>query len=470
MRKTIILSCALSMTLGAYAEDTPQVSDSATVIQVQKEVDVLRPIEPTYLKGALVSSPWSGNWFIQVAGGTNAFLGTPLGCNDLFGRMKPSFNVAIGKWFTPSIGGRLDYGGVRFNDSNNDSQKYQYLRADLMWNVLGNRTREDVYSQPRWSLIPYAGVGMLHNDDNGHKPFAISFGVQAQYHLSKRVAITAEVGDMFTMQDFDGYGEAHKFGDHMLSASLGLSVSIGKTGWKRAVDARPYISQNEWLYDYATSMRDKNERLRSQHEQDYLAMEQMRKILAIEGILDKYEHLFDNDASSLENRGYPKNDYSGLNSLRARMKNRHKDGQPIRVVESVDCSDKCGNDSTTLAANYLALIESGDICLGALIYFFFELGTTKLVNNSQLVNLDEVARIAKKYGLSVRVVGAADSATGTTTINNGLSRSRADFIASELTKRGIETGNINATSDGGIDEYSPNEANRHTRIMLYYKQ
>ena len=41
------------------------------------------------------------------------------------------------------------------------------------------------------------------------------------------------------MQDFDGYGKAHRLGDHLLSASLGLSVRIGKTGWKRVIDARP---------------------------------------------------------------------------------------------------------------------------------------------------------------------------------------------------------------------------------------
>lgn len=469
MRNIIMLFFALTMTLGAYAEDKPETGDSATIVHIREGADMLHPIEQTYLKGALVASPWSSNWFIQVAGGADAFLGTPLGCNDLFGRMKPTFNVALGKWFTPYIGGRLEYGGVRFNDYANDSRKYQYYRADLLWNVLGNRAWENAHSRPRWNLIPYVGIGLLHNKDNGHKPLAISFGVQAQYHLSKRMAITGEVGDMLTMQDFDGYGQAHKFGDHLLSASLGLSISIGKIGWKRAVDARPYITQNEWLYDYATSMRGQNERLKSRHEQERLAMEQMRKILAIEGVLDRYGHLFDDDADSLENKGYPKNDYSGLNSLRARMKNRHKDGHPIKVVESADCSAECGNDTIALPENYLTLMEQGDICLGVPIYFFFELGTAKLINNSQLVNLDEVARIARKYDLSVQVIGAADRATGTTVINEHLSKSRADFIAEELIKRGIGNGNIHVESNGGIDTFAPNEANRHTRIMLYYK-
>lgn len=114
-----------------------------------------------------------------------------------------------------------------------------------------------------------------------------------------------------------------------------------------------------------------------------------------------------------------------------------------------------------------SLIHSGKACIGAPIYFFFELGTDRLLNKSQLVNLDEVARIAKKYGLKVKVIGAADSATGSETINDNLSRSRARFIAEELMKRGMESGTISQIFDGGIDDYSPNEANRHTRILLY---
>ena len=86
-------------------------------------------------------------------------------------------------------------------------------------------------------------------------------------------------------------------------------------------------------------------------------------------------------------------------------------------------------DSTL--ADYAVRMQSGRECIGAPIFFFFELGTSHLTDTSQLVNLDELARVAKKYGLKVKVTGAADSATGTVGINNALSVSRADYIASE---------------------------------------
>ena len=66
---------------------------------------------------------------------------------------------------------------------------------------------------------------------------------------------------MLTARNFDGIGNSTKFGDNMISISAGLSFTIGKTGWKRAVDATPYIEQNLALQDYIAYMRDKNAHL-----------------------------------------------------------------------------------------------------------------------------------------------------------------------------------------------------------------
>lgn len=92
-----------------------------------------------------------------------------------------------------------------------------------------------------------------------------------------------------------------------------------------------------------------------------------------------------------------------------------------------------------------------------------------MTDASQLVNLDELARVAKKYGLHVKVTGAADSATGTVGINNILSVSRADYIAAELNKRGLPSDRIVKTGEGGISDYVPTESNRHTRVTLSFK-
>ena len=88
---------------------------------------------------------------------------------------------------------------------------------------------------------------------------------------------------------------------------------------------------------------------------------------------------------------------------------------PKSVQDSVPDSGKGKyvNPADGTSTKYIALMQSGNECIGSSIYFFFELGTARLTDVSQLINLDELARVAKKYGLSVAVIGAADSATGT---------------------------------------------------------
>lgn len=487
MTKNIIFIFAVLCSLQAQANVQPSDRDTVHSVPLYNKTELLQPIQPVYLDGVVMPIFRSGNWFVSMAGGATAFLGTPLGCEDLFGRLKPSYSFAVGKWFSPTVGARINYNGLQFKDGTLSTREYHYVHADLLWNVLGRSyTRQE---QVRWTLAPFAGVGLVHNADNGHNPFAISYGVQGQYRISKRVSALVELSGMTTFQDFDGYGKPNRFGDHMLSLTAGFSFNIGKVGWKRAIDVSPYIRRDEWLVDYVNVLSEENRRYAGRHDKDRRALVELKKILEVEGLLDTYAHLFDDD--SLNNDGYPVNNYSGLNSLRARLKNRRWDGKsvfdgqpsngntqalaaqdiPKSVQDSVPDSGKGKyvNPADSTSTEYIALMQSGNECIGSPIYFFFELGTARLTDVSQLINLDELARVAKKYGLSVAVIGAADSATGTVDINDTLSALRADYIATELNKRGLPAENITKNAMGGISDYSPEKANRHTKIMLYFK-
>jgi outer membrane protein OmpA-like peptidoglycan-associated protein len=119
--------------------------------------------------------------------------------------------------------------------------------------------------------------------------------------------------------------------------------------------------------------------------------------------------------------------------------------------------------------SYLTELSKGKSCIGAPIFFFFELGTNHLTDASQLVNLDEIARIAKQYNLNIRVCGAADSVTGTDDINRNLGARRSEYVCSQLLHRGIDKNRISKVNRGGIDIYTPKEANRHTSVMLFLK-
>ena len=498
MKQNIIIALAVLCSLQASAGVQVQQGDTVRYCVHSLSNGQLESIEPSYIDGVLITSPWNGNWFVGLSGGASAFLGSPLGCADLFDRLKPTLTLSVGKWFTPSIGGRLVYQGFQFKDCELASQDYQFFHADLLWNVLGSRYYRQVPGAqlPRWGIIPFVGVGLLHNKNNEQKSFAIAYGVQGLYRISNRIAINLELSNATTFRDFDGYGKSGRFGDNMLSLSAGLTVTIGKVGWKRAVDATPYIQQNKWLTQYTNTLLENNRDLANQHDTDARALAELKKILEIEGLLDKYGEYFITDDDTIKVRSrYPKNDYSGLNSLRARMRQKSKSGD---LTSEADCLSDNDADSRTLPASrgdsrhgddynnnrqcdadttvdsasspadYLALLQSNNSCIGSPVYFFFELGTTDLTDASQLVNLDELARVAKKYGLSITVTGAADSNTGTPAINDTLSVSRANFIADELQKHGIPSECITKHAAGGINTYSPSEANRHTRVELHF--
>ncbi len=447
MRKKILIMsmfCLAAMTI--KAEPVHQYEDSIIHQKTFSQEPMLLSGNPTYLKNVSEAANWGRNWFIEVKGGASAFLGSPIGCGDVFDRMKPALQVGLGKWFTPAIGGRIGFQGLSFKNAEFKSMKYQFIHADFMYNLTsGIRCNES--GIPLWDVIPYLGVGMIHNSDwsgscickggsSGSHPFAFSYGIEARYRLNDRLHLVAGISGMTTAKNFDDIGTSTKFGDHMLTVSAGLSFTIGKTGWKRVIDAAPYIEENVYLRDYIDQMKMENARL--------------QKRLAGE-----------NDVKTI----YPKNSYSGLNSLRARLSMSGSSNLQDSNMDSEDWkADGNGkNEGLTDEDGHTNQIRIG---LGTPVYFFFQINSDKLVDDSQMVNLDEIARIAKDENLKVSISGAADSATGTQSGNQELGQRRANYIAKSLVERGIKDSQIQIENYGGIDKYEANEANRFTIVIL----
>lgn len=460
---SMFVSMASLLNMEAYAVEVCEKSDKIPV----SDDDFFQPLKPLYHNNVFVSS-WADNWFVSVSGGAAAFIGSPIGCDDLFGRLKPALQVSLGKWHTPSVGNRIVFQGFEWKSGTLESQQYRHYHADFLWNLIPsfNIGKNDC----RWDVIPLVGLGLVDNRDANTRPFAVNYGILGRYRLAKGLHITAEISDVTTFKDADGIGNGRKMGDHLLSVSAGVSWTFGKhRGWQKVIDARPFMTQNERLIAYAYEQKKENERLSRMNSINAQLVMELRKILDIEGLLDKYAEQLktSDDLLAMKKGNYPVNDYSGLNSLRKRLRQggRKTDEKEKNITEGIPAK----TDSTIVSdiPNYRELSKNGNECLGAPIYFFFELGTASLVDKSQCVNLDEIARIAQKYNLKIEVTGAADSATGTEYLNSNLGRQRADFIAAYLQKKGVPIENIETTSKGGISDYSPNEANRNAIVCLF---
>ena len=400
---------------GTLCQNALATSDSVYVATYNEQVP--QPLSPTYLDNTVAGSSLAANWFISVKGGANAFIGKPIGCEDLFGRTKPLFSASIGKWFSPHYGARASFQGFKFIDSNIRSCGFQSVHMYLLYNIC-NGYRYSEKGIGKWGVIPFLGVGIINNAAAKKNPFALSYGIDVQYRISDKLVISAELASTTTHQDFDGIGDARNLGDHLLQASIGLTVNIGKTGWKRIIDPMPYVYQNDWLIQHSEQLMKKLERQKTEIE-------------------DK------------ETERMPKNDYSGLNSLRTRM------GQKEEVVIPA-----CAGVVTTPV---VPPTES----IGAPVNFFFKQGTDELTNLSQILNIIEIANLAKKQNYRIEIIGAADEATGTAEGNKELSIRRANHISLLLQKHGVEAGSITCFHEGGVSKYKPVEINRYAKVKIF---
>ena len=167
-------------------------------------------------------------------------------------------------------------------------QEYHHLHADLLWNVLGGSySRQE---QVRWHLAPFAGIGLLHHATNGHNPFAVSYGIQGQYRISKRVSALVELSGATTFQDFDGYGKENRLVTtcYRLPPDF-LFISAGSVGTRHR--PKSYIRRDQWLVERVNALSEENRLYAGQHDRDRRALAELKKILEIEGLLDKYSHL-----------------------------------------------------------------------------------------------------------------------------------------------------------------------------------
>ena len=439
MKKSILITLlALSMATSVHAS----MIDSLQRVTVDNRD--LHRLTPTLTTDYVQLGIASQHWFVGAQGGASAFIGNPVGCGDLFDRIMPSFNAYVGKWITPAVGVRLAFQGFKYKNINLNMADYQLGHADLMYNV-ANLFRLPSERLSKFDFAPFIGAGLVHSADQFYTDkertqsysFALTYGIHARYHFGERFYLSGELGNFSTFRDFDGYGSRGKLCDNMPSLTLGIGFNLGTPRWNHAIDANPYINQNYNLLAYVERLELSKKHLRDQRNIDRKTLDELKKILEIEGLLDKYGYLFDNNGG-----GNAKNNYKGLLSLRSRMKGMNEYALPFSLQNTPNV-------------------------LNIPIYFFFELGKAKLTDNSQLINLDELAKVAIEHNLRVHIAGAADSATGSENVNSELSKERVRFIAKELSKRGVPTDRMKGVSLGGTQEFSNPKDNRYSRVSLY---
>ncbi len=268
-------------------------------VMAQKKVHENRDSEWNKIKGPYETNRFFDNLFIGFGGGVNLYTGEKDTRGNVGERIKsPSVEVYIGKWFTPSIGGRFAYNGIqakgwtenpddvyarKYTKDGYNQQKFaiSYLHGDFMWNISNaiggyrdNRT---------WSFVPFIGAGWVRSwrhsaagaEGTGEKnlyknDFAFNVGLLNNVRLCKVMDLTIEVSDMFACHDLDLDATGSR-AENMLAIDLGLSFKINRMFYRvRTVpdcDYTPYEEKIAALEDDVDNLKAKHQDLEDENEE-----------------------------------------------------------------------------------------------------------------------------------------------------------------------------------------------------------
>lgn len=112
------------------------------------------------------------------------------------------------------------------------------------------------------------------------------------------------------------------------------------------------------------------------------------------------------------------------------------------------------------------VVENTKEFVGTSASVFFNINSDKVASRKDLVNVKELAEYAKSNNAKIVVTGYADSKTGSAEYNQKLSQKRANTVANELVKMGVNRDNIVTEAKGGVMNLSPFSYNRRATVKI----
>lgn len=380
-----------------------------------------------------LTSKATQNWFVSFGGGANIYFGEFDKHESLNKRISYAGKLAVGKWFTPSVGFRAQFDIARMKGFLNPfstqftvtdiarnhiygtideygyyKEKFNYFNShlDLLFSIF--KYKENRFYQ----LIPYIGLGYAFRfgyGENGgiHEgEFTLNTGIINRFRLSKSLDIDFETGGMFVNQRFDG-----SYGGQMLeggfTATLGLNIKLGKTKTFKRPEKCDYSSYENQL---AAAKQDNNNNVKKLSDELSAAKQKIA-------------------------------------NLEQQINEKPKQEKP--TVE----------EQKTIKETFDAIL--------------FETDSDKIKDAAKL-EIDKVVDILKKYSnVTVKLSGHTDS-RGSISYNQQLSQRRAESVKKYLQEKGVNAP-IEIAAYGEERSAATNKTpegrakNRRTEIEIYIK-
>ena len=363
---------------------------------------------PTTNKYSVATNSFWANWYVQA--GVDANIVSSWGYGSLLkkdwheGRTY-GFDLAFGKWFTPGIGTRLKL------NWENGAFYHAFRNQDHVWETAD----------------PHKGGYALLAFDTEFNMSNIFCG----YNESR----------VWNLILFPRMGIIRNFGANSYAPAFGAGL---ESSWKIAKRVSIYA---DVAYMFAT-----NDFI-PYYSQTYKAY-RANNIASIDlGITYNIGKTGWSKAVSLE-------DYEALSAeacaklaaLRAQLKAEQDENARLRAELAKWANHKCPE-------------VTGSVTTGS-TSVFFDLNSAKINSKKDLINLEAVAAAAKNTKATVVVRGSADSKTGSSAYNQKLSEARAQAVADELVRLGVNRDKIEVKAVGGINEVTPFTLNRRAVVTL----
>ena len=353
------------------------------------------------------NSFWS-NWFVQVGADWNAWYSNQEhGRNAAESPLKrfrsnPGASIAIGKWFTPGLGLRTKVQGI-------------------------------------WGKRVGASLNPASRLDNGNKYWIAQ--EQVMFNMSNLLCGYNE-NRVWNVIPFAGAG----IGRSMSANRYAMGRSAGvQSSWKVCKLMRVYLEAGWNRYEGdLDGVGEATTKARgwASHDNNLYAEVGLNFNLG-KGTWNKVP---DVDAINAQHQ-------AALDALNAKLRDSEAENARLR--------DQLANQKPVETTS-----ESVKQLVNTPVSVFFNINKSTIASQKDLVNVQALAKYAKDNNNSLLVTGYADSATGTPAYNQKLSERRANTVANELVKMGVENNKITAVGKGGVETLSPISFNRRATVQV----
>lgn len=210
----------------------------------QKECKEASPSD----KKALLLNDFKDNWFIGIGGGIHNYFGNHTHYIPFGKRISPIFNVYAGKWFSPIIAVRANFGWSKttsadiYRDNPTYDSKYENvyktkanmlsLNAETMLNVSNLIWG---YNEKRiYNFIPYIGAGWVRNCVSNIDKATGTIGLLNTFKLNDKFDLNLDVKATSFGEGLDcTYYPEGKKSDITTSILVGATYYLKKRGFDR---------------------------------------------------------------------------------------------------------------------------------------------------------------------------------------------------------------------------------------------